>query len=170
MQKEYVVLVDSHDHEKGLMEKMQAHREGRLHRAVSVMIFNSKGEVLLQKRADGKYHSAGLWSNASCTHPRANEDPAIAATRRLDEEMGLTCELKKKFEFIYRVQLDNGLVEHEYDHVFTGVCDDAPLINKEEVSDWKYISLTELKEQLRVTPQQFSSWLRFIVEHFEETQ
>ena len=168
MKKEYVVLVDSSDRERGIMEKLQAHLSSELHRAVSVMIFNSKGEVLLQKRAAGKYHSAGRWSNASCTHPQPNEKPGDAAKRRLREEMGLDCQLTKQFEFIYRVTLDNGLTEHEYDHVYAGVCDDKPAINPNEVSDWKYISLVDLKRGLNENPHQFSAWLRFIAERFDE--
>jgi isopentenyl-diphosphate Delta-isomerase len=164
MNEEHVILVDEQDKELGAMEKMQAHREGRLHRAVSVMIFNSKKECLLQKRASFKYHSAGLWSNACCSHPRAGETPLQAASRRLYEEMGIRCELQKMFTLTYEVKLDNGLTEHEFDHVFAGICDDVPLPDPMEVSDWKYTSVQKIREQLDADPAQFTAWFKLIFE------
>lgn len=120
---EYVVLVDEQDKETGTMEKLQAHLNGRLHRAVSVFLFNSKGELLLQQRASGKYHSANLWTNTCCSHPRPGESAYDAANRRLYEEMGLACELSEVFSFIYKAHLGNNLTEHEFDHVFVGTND-----------------------------------------------
>jgi isopentenyl-diphosphate delta-isomerase len=140
---EFVVLVDEADKAIGLMEKMQAHVFGSLHRAMSVFIFNSKGEMLLQQRAAGKYHSAGLWTNACCGHPREGESALQAAHRRLYEEIGLTCSLKPAFTFIYKAQMPNGLTEYEFDHVFFGISDTTPRPNPDEVGSWKYITVTE---------------------------
>ncbi len=157
---EYVVLVDEQDKELGTMEKMQAHLEGKLHRAVSVFIFNSKHELLLQKRADGKYHSAGLWTNTCCSHPYNNEKPEVAAHRRLQEEMGLTCELKFAFTFIYKAQLDHNLIEHELDYVYIGVTDNLPKKNPAEVADWKYISVNELDVDIKQHPNKYTEWFK----------
>lgn len=164
MNEEHVILVDGQDKELGTMEKMQAHREGRLHRAVSVLIFNSKKECLLQKRASFKYHSAGLWSNACCSHPRKGESTVDAARRRLYEEMGIRCELQKMYDFVYRAELGNGLTEHELDHVFAGISDDVPLPDPMEVSDWKYMSVQNIKQQIRENPAQFTEWFRLIID------
>lgn len=162
MNEEHVILVDERDKELGTMEKMQAHREGRLHRAVSVIIFNSKKECLLQQRASFKYHSAGLWSNACCSHPRPGEAPLDAARRRLYEEMGIRCELQKMYDFIYHIKLDNGLSEHEFDHVFAGICDDTPLPDPLEVSDWKFTGVEKIKAQLSAEPHRFTEWFKLI--------
>jgi isopentenyl-diphosphate delta-isomerase len=157
---EYVVLVDEQDNELGTMEKMQAHKEGKLHRAVSVFIFNSKQELLLQKRADEKYHSAGLWTNTCCSHPRSDEAPEVAAHRRLKEEMGLDCTLKFAFTFIYEAHLDNNLTEHEFDYVYTGVTDNLPKLNPAEVADWKYISVNELDTDIKQHPYKYTEWFK----------
>lgn len=139
---------------------MQAHREGKLHRAISIFIFNSKGELLLQQRAAGKYHSSLLWTNTTCSHPRPGESVIDAATRRLQEEMGMACQLKEAFTFIYRAELDHGLTEHELDHVFTGQCDDEPKANPEEVERWKYISIPDLEKQITTHPEDFTEWFK----------
>src|SRR5579872_394906 len=137
MNKEYVVLVDEQDRELGTMEKMQAHREGKLHRAVSVFIFDPEKKLLLQKRADGKYHSAGLWTNTCCSHPHLHESPEAAAVRRLQEEMGITCKLRHAFNFTYTATFENNLSEHEFDHVFFGESSEIPKPDPEEVAEWK---------------------------------
>lgn len=165
---EYVVLVDEQDNELGTMEKMQAHREGKLHRAVSVFIFNSKQELLLQKRADEKYHSAGLWTNTCCSHPYHNEKPEVAAHRRLQQEMGLICELKFAFTFIYKAYLDNNLTEHELDYVYIGVSDNLPKQNPAEVSDWKYISVNELDAEIKSHPENYTEWFKICYANWHE--
>jgi isopentenyl-diphosphate delta-isomerase len=129
---EEVILVDKKDSVVGFMEKMEAHRLGLLHRAFSVFVFNSKGELMLQKRAKSKYHSGGLWTNTCCSHPRPNETVIEAVKRRMQEEMGFICEVEEKFSFIYKAKLDNELTEHEYDYVLFGTYDDKPLLNAEE--------------------------------------
>ena len=163
---EYVILVDEEDNEIGTMEKMQAHKEGRLHRAISVFIFNSKKDLLLQKRADGKYHSPGLWTNTCCSHPRAGENPKQAAIRRLTEEMQLSCPLKFAFSFIYNAKLENGLIEHEFDHVFTGLADRPPKPDEKEVGGWRYISIDKLDAELRAKPEQFTEWFRICCDKY----
>lgn len=159
-----VVLVDSSDQVVGTMEKFEAHRLGVLHRAISVFLFNSKGEWLLQQRADDKYHSQSLWSNACCTHPFPDEDNLTAAHRRLEEEMGLRCSLMDVFHFIYKAALDNELTEHELDHVFMGVCDVPPTLNPAEVMDYRYVTYKDLKAELSAQPEKFTVWFRKIVE------
>lgn len=164
-QTEYVVLVDEQDNETGVMEKLQAHREELLHRAFSVFIFNSKNELLLQQRAAGKYHSAGLWTNACCSHPRPGENTKDAAIRRLKEEMGISCELKEAFSFIYKAELEHGLTEYEFDHVFTGVTDALPAPDTSEVADWKYVKPEELEAELKKYPEQYTAWFRICMEN-----
>lgn len=164
MTEEKVILVDSSDHDIGTMEKMQAHREGKLHRAISVFIFNSDGEWLLQKRAEEKYHSAGLWTNACCSHPRAGEDTATAASRRLLEEMGLVCELKFLFSFQYRATVGAGLIEHEFDHVFIGRTDNLPSLDLGEASECKYFTTEEIERMLEQNPEGFTKWFKIIFE------
>jgi isopentenyl-diphosphate delta-isomerase len=144
MFEEQVVLINSNDEEIGTMEKLQAHREGLLHRAFSVLILNDAGEMLIHQRALGKYHSAGAWSNACCGHPRPGETTQAAAERRLQEEMGFTVPFKKLYHFTYKTDLGNGLSEHEFDHVFLGVYNNAPLPNPTEVADWRYVSIDRL--------------------------
>ncbi len=161
---EQVILVDERDREIGAGEKLGAHREGALHRAFSVFIFDRRGRLLLQKRARGKYHSAGLWSNTACGHPRPGEATAGAARRRLREEMSLDCDLREAFEFLYRAELDGALVEHEYDHVFVGTYEGEPAPDPSEVEDWRWVSMGELRRGLREEPQSYSYWLKLAVE------
>ena len=155
-----VILVDKNDSEIGSEEKMKAHREGKLHRAFSVFVFNSKNELLLQKRAKAKYHTGGLWSNTCCSHPRSGEATEKSAHRRLKEEMGFDCELKEIFSFVYSVKFDNGLSEHEYDHVFVGRFDGNPVPNDEEADDFRWTALEKLKEDVRKNPEYYTYWLR----------
>jgi isopentenyl-diphosphate delta-isomerase len=165
--KEYVILVDEYDNELGAMEKMEAHVKGVLHRAFSVLVFNSKGQLLIQKRAAGKYHSAGLWTNACCSHPRAGERIEEAAQRRLKEEMGLELRPERAYSFIYRIGLDGGLIENELDHVLVATSDDQPVLNPDEAQDWKYISLADLKSRMLTHPEEFTHWFKLIVHHPE---
>ncbi len=161
---EQVILVDERDNEIGLGEKMQTHKEGKLHRAFSVFVFNSKGETLLQKRAATKYHGGGLWSNTCCSHPRKGETPEVAAKRRLQEEMGFVCDLKTLYWFIYKTDVSNDLIEHELDHVIVGKFDEQPKINSEEVADWKWVSLEELKKDMENKPEQYTFWFKKVME------
>lgn len=154
-----VILVDENDQEDGVEGKMAAHLSGKLHRAISVFVFDSGGRLLLQKRASGKYHSGGLWSNTCCSHPRPNENSAVAARRRLREEMGIDCQLLEMFSFRYCAALSNGLVENEYDHVFFGSHEGEPVPNPEEVEDWKWIDLAGLRVDLTAHPDAYSFWL-----------
>jgi len=157
---EEVILVDESDTPLGTMEKMEAHRHALLHRAFSVFIFNSKGEMLLQQRAPDKYHSAGLWTNACCSHPRPGEDTRDAAIRRLGEELGFSTNLEKVFHFTYRSDFENGLTEFEFDHVFVGTYDADIHPNKAEVSDYCHWSPGMIRENLRLQPDRFTSWFR----------
>jgi isopentenyl-diphosphate delta-isomerase len=158
MQKEEVILVDKDDNPVGAMEKMEAHRKALLHRAFSVFIFNEKGEMLLQQRALQKYHSAGLWTNACCSHPRPGEDTQAAALRRLQEEMGFTTILEKLFDFTYRAEFENGLTEFEFDHVFTGSYNGDIHPNPAEVSDHCFKTLNEIRADLAAHPQRYTPW------------
>ncbi len=161
---EYVVLVDESDCQIGLMEKQAAHIEPHLHRAFSVFIFNSKGELLMQQRALSKYHSPGLWTNTCCSHPRDGETLAEATLRRLLEEMGMSCEMHEVYTFIYKAPVGQGLTEHEFDHVWIGQSDDIPEINHEEVEAWKYMSLNDLKEDIHVHPELYTEWFKITFE------
>lgn len=156
---ELITLVDEHDKEVGVVEKLAAHLSGKLHRAISIFVFDARGRLLLQQRASTKYHSGGLWSNTCCSHPRHGEPTVDAARRRLAEEMGIDCELEEAFSFVYRAELPNGLIEHEYDHVFFGHHDGDPVPDPEEVDDWKWTGLAELKADVQVNPQSYSFWL-----------
>jgi len=160
---EVVVLVDKFDKEIGTCEKLKAHVEGRLHRAFSVFVFNSKRELLLQRRAFGKYHSSGLWSNTCCSHPRKSEKIEEAVHRRLLEELGFDCPIKKIFDFCYKAELDNGLYEHEYDHVFIGEYDGEPKPNPKEVDSWMWINLDELLKKIKSSPEEFTYWFKYII-------
>ncbi len=155
-----VVLVDENDNPIGTMEKLEAHQKGVLHRAFSVFIFNSKGEMLIHQRALGKYHSGGLWTNTCCSHPRPHEDTEAAANRRLSEEMGMQAPLKHSFSFVYKSAFVNNLTEHEFDHVFTGTTDAAPVPNPSEVMDWRYVTLKLLDREIENNPEQFTTWFR----------
>lgn len=157
---ENVVLVDLNDQMLGTMEKMAAHRCGKLHRAISVFVINSRGEVLLQQRARGKYHSAGKWSNTCCSHPRPGEDTVIAAARRLQEEMGLQCELTHAFTFDYQVVLENGLSEFELDHVYLGTTDRLPVPDPAEVASYAYRSPELISESLEKRPEEYTEWFK----------
>jgi isopentenyl-diphosphate Delta-isomerase len=159
---EMVILVDEADNAIGTMEKMEAHRKGVLHRAFSIVLFNSKGEVLLQKRSKQKYHSGGLWTNACCSHPFPGERMEDATRRRLKEEMGIDVKTDFSHKFIYKVNLDKDLIEHEYDHVFTGIFDGEPVINKSEVEDWKYVSPDWLRADMQQHPESYTYWFRLM--------
>ena len=161
---EKVILVNELDEAIGEMEKMEAHEKGILHRAFSVFIFNDKNELLLQKRASAKYHSGGLWSNTCCSHPRAGEDVVDAGVRRLTEELGFHVPLHASFSFIYEAKLENDLIEHELDHVLIGRYSDEPVMNPEEVEDWKYMSLNELASDMKDHPDLYTVWFRIIFE------
>ncbi len=150
------------------MEKLKAHQIGALHRAISVFIFNNKGELLLQKRASSKYHGASLWTNTCCTHPREGETNLECANRRLKEEMGFETKLEEKFSFIYKSDVENGLVENELDHVFFGVYDGEIKLNSEEVEDCKFVALGNVSKDADQHPERFSIWFRIILEKFKE--
>jgi isopentenyl-diphosphate Delta-isomerase len=155
---EQLILVNERDEAIGVGEKIAAHLDGVLHRAFSVFIFNSVGQLLLQKRASTKYHSRGLWSNTCCGHPRPGESVEEASRRRLKEEMGFDCEVQKVFEFIYRASLEDGLSEYEYDHVLIGKFDGDPTPNGGEVDDWKWADLTTLRLDMKASPDKYTFW------------
>ena len=161
---EEVILVDEQDQPIGLMEKQAAHIDPHLHRAFSIFLFNSKGELLMQQRALSKYHSPGLWTNTCCSHPRAGETLDDATSRRLMEEMGMTCEMHEVYTFIYKAPVGEGLTEHEFDHVFIGQSDDIPVINHEEVESWKYMSIIDLKDDIQLHPEQYTEWFKITFE------
>lgn len=163
-----VILVDEQDNAIGSMGKMEVHEKAVLHRAFSIFIFNHKGEVLLQKRADNKYHSAGLWTNTCCSHPRPGEDTLSAAHKRLEEEMGFTTVLSKAFSFIYKAPFDNGLTEHEYDHVFTGTYNGPVHPNPQEVSDYCYQSMSAIKSNIEMQPGHFTEWFKIALPKLEQ--
>lgn len=160
MAEELLILVDELDHEIGLAAKMETHREGWLHRAFSVFIFSENGEMLLQQRAMDKYHSGGLWTNACCSHPLPGEEITAAATRRLKEEMGIETELQKVFDFIYRADMGNGLVEHEFDHVLIGQYEGDIPFNPVEVMNTRYLALEAVEEMVAREPETFTPWFR----------
>ena len=155
---EEVILVDELDKPLGVMEKMEAHRKALLHRAFSVFIFNANGEMLLQRRAFSKYHSGGLWTNACCSHPRPGEDTCQAAQRRLKQELGFCTRLEKVLDFTYKTVFDNGLTEHEYDHVFVGHYDGAIHPDPEEVAEYRYLPISGIQAMLAAEPDAFTSW------------
>ncbi|MEI6428817.1 MAG: isopentenyl-diphosphate Delta-isomerase [Pseudanabaena sp. ELA607] len=163
---EYVILVDHHDEPIGVAEKLQAHRQGLLHRAFSIFVVNGQGQLLLQKRALAKYHSGGLWTNTCCSHPRPQETIAQAATRRLDEEMGIACDLTELFSFIYQADLDHGLVEYEFDHVLLGYFDGEPKPNPAEAEAWQWIDLDNLQRLIYNNPDDYTYWLRMCLNQF----
>lgn len=168
---EKVILVNEFDEEVGVSEKHLAHREGKLHRAISVFILNSKGDLLLQRRALSKYHSGGLWTNTCCSHPRPDEHVNHAAKRRLKEEMGIeNCDLKFLFSFNYKAELDNGFVEHELDHVFLGYSDEKPFPDNSEVCEWKYSSINKIEDDMKVNPANYTYWFKLIFEKIKLIQ
>ena len=160
---EKVILVDTEDNQIGLMEKMQAHREAKLHRAFSVFLWNENNELLLQQRQLDKYHCGGLWANTCCSHPREGEELVDAVNRRLEEEMGIACDTSWIYSFIYKADLGEGLFEHELDHVFFGTFSGEPKLNVTEVADWKYISIDELKKDIDAHPSQYTPWFKIIL-------
>jgi len=162
--KEEVILVNKNNKRIGVEEKIKAHKKGELHRAFSIFIFNSKKELLIQQRTKTKYHSAGLWSNTVCSHPKPNETYSQATHRRLKEEMGFDCKLKKLFCFIYNTGFQNGLIENEYDCVFVGKFDGSIKPNKKEVQDYDWISLNKLRKKIKKNPNKYSVWLKIILE------
>ena len=166
MPEEKVILVDKNDNQVGLMPKLEAHEKGVLHRAFSIFIFNSKYELLLQKRASSKYHSGGLWTNTCCSHPREGEDTLDAANRRLDEEMGIKTSLRKVYDFIYKAELDNQLTEHEFDHVFYGVFDNDPILNKDEAEDFKWVDMESLNNDIIKNEDNYTVWFKIAFEYF----
>ena len=164
MVEDQVILVDENDKPIGTMGKLEVHQKGLLHRAFSVFIFNDKGEMLLQRRALTKYHSAGLWTNTCCSHPQPNEDTLAAANRRLQEEMGMSANLTHKASFIYKTPFDNSLTEHEFDHVFIGYSNTNPVINIEEVDSFKWMSIDAIKVAIKNKPDEFTSWFKIALE------
>lgn len=166
MTQEYVILVNEQDEPIGQMEKMEAHEKALLHRAFSVFVFNDKQELLLQQRAAHKYHSPLLWTNTCCSHQRMGESNIEAGTRRLQEEMGFVCELEEQFSFIYQAPFDNGLTEHELDHVMTGNYNENPIINPEEVAAFKWMTLEEVNIDMENNPERYTAWFRIIFEKF----
>lgn len=163
-----VLLVDKRDMPMGRMEKLEAHQKGILHRAFSVLLFNDKGELLLQQRAPSKYHSANLWTNTCCSHPRPDEDVQHAAQRRLIEEMGIDLRPDFLYSFIYHAELDNRLIEHELDHVFIGVFNGIPSINEKEVASWKYMDLDTLDKDIDEFPDRYTTWFKLIMAEIRE--
>ena len=159
---EKVILVDENDKPIGLMNKMEAHEKALLHRAFSVFIFNEKGELMLQQRAASKYHSPLLWTNTCCSHQRDGESNVEAGRRRLQEEMGFVTDIKEVFSFIYKAPFDNGLTEHELDHVMIGRFDDAPNLNKEEVEAYKWMTLKDVKQDIEENPANYTAWFKII--------
>jgi isopentenyl-diphosphate delta-isomerase len=158
-----VILVNKNDEEIGTMEKMEAHLQGMLHRAFSILIFNSNRKLLIHRRAFGKYHSEGLWTNTCCSHPFPGEDLVDAANRRLKEEMGMKTHLSSLFSFIYRAELENDLVEHELDHVLIGFTDEEPLVNPEEVCDFKWMAMHEIEQDIETNPSEYTAWFKKII-------
>lgn len=163
-----VILVDKYDNPVGEMEKIEAHEKALLHRAFSVFIFNSKGELLLQRRADDKYHSGGLWTNTCCSHPAPGQDTAEAARLRLIHEMGIDTDLEYVRKFIYKAPFVNSLTEHELDHIYIGITDDLPRINPDEVSEYKYMSLPDIEADIQQYPEHYTAWFHIIFEKFME--
>lgn len=166
MNEEQVILVDTNDQPIGLMPKLEAHQKAVLHRAFSVFILNEKNQVMLQQRAHHKYHSPLLWTNTCCSHQRAGETNLQAGKRRLQEEMGIETELKELFHFIYKAPFDNGLTEHELDHVMVGYYEHTPQINPEEVESWKWMHIEEIRQDLQQNPDLYTVWFKIIFDEF----
>lgn len=166
MKEEMVVLVNEKDEQVGLMPKLEAHEKAVLHRAFSVFIFNEAGELMLQQRALSKYHSPGLWTNTCCSHQRDGESNIDAGKRRLEEEMGFSVDLKEVTWFIYKAPFDNGLTEHELDHILVGQFGGEPNINPEEVAAWKWMPLEDVKNDMEINPDQYTAWFKIIFEKY----
>lgn len=164
-----VILVNKNNKKIGLEDKLVAHQKGLLHRAFSILIFNSKKEFLLQRRASNKYHTPGLWTNTCCSHPKENESYDEAIHRRLNEEMGMKCKLEHIYSFVYKSKLNKNLIEHEHDSVFIGQTNDIPIINKNEVSEFKYININELKTELKIKPNNFTPWFKMIINNLDDS-
>lgn len=168
MKEELVVLVNDKDEKVGLMPKLEAHEKGLLHRAFSVFVFNEEGQVLLQQRALHKYHTPGKWANTCCSHQRDGESTLDAGKRRLEEEMGFVTDLEFRKSFIYKASFDNGLTEHEFDHIMVGKYNEDPIINPEEVADYKWISIPDLQVDIELHPEKYTAWFKIIMsEHLD---
>ena len=166
MAEEKVILVNEKDEQIGLMPKMEAHEKAVLHRAFSVFVFNKKNELMLQQRALSKYHSPGLWTNTCCSHQRDGESNLKAGKRRLQEEMGFITPLEEKTSFIYKAPFDNGLTEHELDHIMVGYYEGVPKINKDEVEAWKWMPLEDVKKDINERPELYTAWFKIIFDKF----
>lgn len=166
MKEEQVILVNERDEQIGLMPKMEAHEKALLHRAFSVFIFNEKNELMIQRRALHKYHSPGLWTNTCCSHQREGESNIAAGKRRLQEEMGFTTNLKETVSFIYKAPFDNGLTEHEFDHILVGYFNEEPSLNPEEADDYRWMDLEELKEDMQENPDRYTEWFKIIFDKY----
>ena len=166
MAEEHVILVNEKDQEIGLMPKLEAHQKAVLHRAFSIFIFNSENELMLQQRASDKYHSPNLWTNTCCSHQRSGESNIQAGTRRLYEEMGFTTSLKEITSFIYKAPFDNGLTEHELDHIMVGYYNEDPVINSDEVEDWKWMKIEDVKKDISLNPDLYTAWFKIIFKNF----
>lgn len=166
MIEENVILVNTKDEPIGLMPKLEAHEKAVLHRAFSVFVLNDKNQIMLQQRAHHKYHSPLLWTNTCCSHQREGESNIQAGSRRLFEEMGFYTELKELFHFIYKAPFDNGLTEHELDHVMIGYYNESPTINPEEVEDWKWMGIEEVQSDIQLRPEEYTVWFKIIFDEF----
>ena len=166
MKEDNVILVNQKDEQIGLMPKLEAHEKAVLHRAFSVFILNSKNEIMLQQRAHHKYHSPRLWTNTCCSHQREGETNIQAGSRRLFEEMGFETGLKELFHFIYKAPFDNGLTEHELDHVMIGYYEDEPKINSEEVENWKWMCIEDVRSDMQLHPEIYTVWFKIIFDEF----
>lgn len=166
MKKEKVILVNEKDEQIGLMEKIEAHEKALLHRAFSVFVFNDKNELMIQQRALGKYHSPGLWTNTCCSHQHEGESNIDAGKRRLQEEMGFSTNLRETISFIYKAPFDNGLTEHEFDHILVGDYNEEPVPNPDEVADWKWMTLEALKTDMEKNPLIYTEWFKIIFEKY----
>lgn len=169
MTEEKVILVNDRDEQIGLMPKMEAHEKGLLHRAFSVFVFNDRNELMLQQRAYSKYHSPGLWTNTCCSHQREGESNIEAGKRRLQEEMGFSTDLKDTISFIYKAPFDNGLTEHEYDHILVGKFSNEPNLNPDEAAAYKWLPLEEVKEDMKLNPDIYTEWFKIIFDKYYQT-
>jgi len=165
---EQVILVNERDEKIGLMPKLEAHQKGILHRAFSIFVFNDNNELMLQQRALNKYHSPGLWTNTCCSHQRDGETSLEAGKRRLEEEMGFITPLKETESFIYKAPFDNGLTEHELDHILVGNYNGVPEINQAEVASWKWMTLEQIQKDMQINPDDYTAWFKIIIDKFHQ--